>query len=131
MASFPKIPSSDLWRMATTLRTLSDVFEQLPSSRPWWAGHISSDLFLHGSLILTQSLSYYHGNISQGIRLNKLFFFPPLASVYPLPWPSLSPVPSHPAPISLPAPEPITRPPRGPGLHNRVSSRPSYSSRIA
>ena len=77
---------------------------------------------------------YYHGNISQSIRLNKwLFFFLSLASISLLP-PSPSFPPrflSCPAPLVFPAPEPITRPPQGPGLHNRVSSRPSYSSRIA
>lgn len=41
-------PSShplDLWRWVTTLRALSDVFEQLPSARPRWAVQLSSDLF--------------------------------------------------------------------------------------
>lgn len=75
------------------------------------------------------SLPYYHGNISQSIRLNKWLFF--LASISLLPSPSFSPILSWPAPLVFPAPEPITQPPWGPGLHNRVSSQPSYSSRIA
>ena len=72
---------------------------------------------------------YYHGNISQSIRLNKWLFS--FASISLLGLPSFPPILFCPAPIVFPAPEPITRPPQGPGLHNRVSSRPSYSSRIA
>lgn len=72
---------------------------------------------------------YYHGNISQSIRLNK-WLFPWLPSLFSHRHLS-PPISSWPAPLVLPAPEPITRPPQGPGLHNRVSSRPSYSSRIA
>lgn len=42
---FPSSHPLDLWRRATTLRALSDVFEQLPSARPRWAVQLSSDLF--------------------------------------------------------------------------------------
>lgn len=77
--------------------------------------------------INASSPPYYHGNISQSIRLNKWLFSS--ASVSPPPSPFFSPS-SAPAPLILPAPEPITRPPQGPGLHNRVSSWPSYSAEL-
>lgn len=85
--------------------------------------------FLHGSLILTQSPRLITmGTFHRVLDLINDFF---RASISLLPSPSFSPIPSCPAPLVFPAPEPITRPPQGPGLHNHVSSRPSYSSRIA
>lgn len=68
---------------------------------------------------------YYHGSLSHSIRLNKWRRpqLPSPAALFRLP-PSLRS-------SSFPAPEPITWCPRGPSLHNCVSSEPSYSSRIA
>lgn len=127
MASFPKLPSS---------RPLvpSDGAESI--IRCVWAAPISAtpvggtDIewpFVHGFLILTQSPCLITmGTFHRVLDLINDFFLSFL-----LPSPFFSLILYCPAPFVLPAPEPITRPPRGPGLHNRVSSRPSYSSRIA
>ena len=134
-ASFPQMTHSlcsqplDLSLGAMTTRALSDVFEQFPSTWLWWAVQIWSDLFSTAPDINAISQPSYHGNISPNIRLNKW-----LSSTSPPPlfFVSFSLCSELPSPIlALPAPKQITLSPQGPGLHNRVGSRPSYLSRIA
>lgn len=130
MASFPKLPSSRPLAPGACAESIIRCVWAAPISATPVGGADIEWPFLHGSLILTQSLRLITtGTFHRVLDLINGFF--PWLQFLLFPLPSFAPVPSCPAPLFLPAPEPITRHPQGPGLHNRVGSRPSYSNRIA
>lgn len=128
MAPFPKLPSSRPLALSDDAESIIRCVRAAPVSTTPVGGTVIEWPFLHGSLILTQAPRLITmGTFHRVLDLINDFFSSP--SISPPPSPFFSPS-SAPAPLIFPAPEPITRPPQGPGLHNRVSSWPSYSAEL-